>query len=134
MNKNSFVFIGLVFFLTFGMFSCGEEANPKVVIQVVETVDSVLVPVSQAFVEIRPATQENVLEDVIADGFANSNGYIEFEFEKKLVLRAEAKKYKRDEGGKIIPDSNGDPITIKSNYKTVVLDFDYVDNQTIEVK
>lgn len=120
--------------LIFISFSCKKEGKPKAVVRVVEMSDSVLVPVYKAFVEIGPATQEEVLDDVVSSGYTNSSGYVEFEFDKELVLRAVAHKYKRDETGQLVLDGNGDPITIKSGYKTLILKTDYTDNKTIEVK
>jgi len=141
MNKTNLLFLVLALFLVFASVSCEEDHSPRAVITVVEMVDSVLVPVSRAFVEIRPATNEEVLEKdenddgyVTDKGYTNSSGTIEFVFDKKLVLRAEASKYKTDESGAFVLDVNGNPIVIKKNYKTIVLDYDYTDHKTIEVK
>lgn len=134
MTKTNYILILLGLTLVFFTFSCKEEAKPKAVVRVVETIDSVIVPVYKAFVEVGPATQENVLDDVVAEAYTNSSGYAEFEFDKELVLRAVAHKYRRDEQGELILDGNGNPITIKSGYKTLVLKTEYIDNKTVEVK
>ncbi|MBN2669245.1 MAG: hypothetical protein JXR60_08445 [Bacteroidales bacterium] len=114
--------------------SCKKEALPKAIVKVVELIDSIEVPVNHAFVEVGPATKEEVLKEVLAEGYTNSSGVIEFEFDRELVLRAEASKYAKDEEGNIIYDSNNDPVVQKSGYKTLVLEMDYTDNKTIEVK
>ncbi len=134
MNKTNFLLLILGIALIFGAYSCKEEAKPKAVVRVVEMVDSVLVPVNKALVKVRPSTQETVLSDVIAQGYTNSSGYIEFTFDKELVLKAEAEKLKRDEQGKVEEDVNGEPIVLKSGYRVLVLKVDYSDNKTIEVK
>jgi len=115
--------------------SCKEEENPKAVVRVVEYIDSVLVPVPKAFVQVGPATKETVLEDVLAEGYTNSSGYIEFEFDKELILRAIAIKPKRDDAGNILYKEDGKtPQMLKEGYKTLILKEEYTDNKTIEVK
>jgi len=134
MTKTNIKILTLSLLLIFVSFSCKKEAKPKAVVRVVELLDSVLVPVNKALVKVGPATQEDVLDDVVAEGYTNSSGYIEFEFEKELVLRALAFKLKRDESGELILDVNGEPIPVKGGYKTLILKIDYTDNKTIEVK
>ncbi len=134
MIKTNFLLLILGIALILGVYSCKKEANPKAVVRVVEMVDSVLVPVNKALVKVRPSTQETVLPDVIAEGYTNSSGYVEFTFEKELVLKAEAAKLKRDEQGKVEVDVNGEPIVLKSGYRVLVLKTDYTDNKTVEVK
>lgn len=135
MKKTNFILLVLGFSLVFAVFSCKEEENPKAVVRVVETIDSVLVPVAKAFVQVGPATKETVLEDVLAEGYTNSSGYIEFEFSKELVLKAVAIKPKLDDAGNIIFKEDGKtPQKLKEGYKTLVLKEEYTDNKTIEVK
>lgn len=134
MMKTNFVIIISAILVLALSFSCQKEDKPKAVIKVVEYIDSVSVPVSKAKIEVRPATNEEVLEDVIASGYTNSGGSIEFEFDKELVLRATAYKYQRDDAGQIIYNNIGNPIVLKTGYKTLILQTDYTDNKTIEVK
>ena len=134
MIKTNYILILLGLTLFFFTLSCKKESNPKAVIRVVETIDDVLVPVYNAFVEIGPATQENILDDVVAEGYTDLGGYIDFEFDKELVLRAIASELKKGEHGELILDDEGNPIPIKSGYKTIVLKVDLVDNKTIEIK
>lgn len=130
--KFLFLMLGLgVFLLTF---SCKKVDKPRAIVKVVETIDSVLVPVSRAYVTVGPATNEYVLDDVVAEGYTNSSGTIEFEFDKELVLRAIGNKVKRDDQGNVVLDNNGKPIILKTGYRTLVLKQEFTDNKVIEVR
>lgn len=132
--KNSYLlFVLITILITFAFSSCKEIDNPRAVIKVVETIDSLTVPVYGALVEVGPATNENILDDVQAQGYTNSSGVIEFEFTKKLILTAKASKIERDENGSIIYNENGQIIISKTNSTIITLDYDYTDSKTIIV-
>ena len=133
MTKTNLLLLLFGFLLVFTISSCEEEANPKAVVRVMESIDSVMIPVSQAFVQVGPATREDVLDEVKDEGYTNSNGYIEFEFDKELILQAIAYKYKRDEQGKVV--YIGDvPVVLRSGNRVLVFKNDYTDNKIIENK
>lgn len=134
MKKTIAITILFGVFSTLLLTSCEEKSNPRARISVFEMIDSASVPVSGALVKIGPPTQENTLEDVTNQGYTNSSGVIEFEFEKELVLQADAEKLLRDETNQIIYDAYGDPIPIKTGSRTIVLKYDFTDSKTIDVK
>jgi len=134
MNKTNFKLSLLGLLFVFLVISCDKEENPKAIVRVMETIDSVSVPAEHVLVEVGPPTQEEVLEDVVAEGYTNSDGYIKFEFDKELVLRAVATRYELDAQGNPILDDDGNPIRESTGYKTIVLKKDYTDSRVIELR
>jgi len=134
MRTHYLLFVLTVLFFAFVFNSCKEKDNPKAVIKVVETIDGAITPVYGALVEVGPSTKKNILDNVHRNGFTNSSGIIEFEFESKLVLTANASKIKRDVNGNIIYKKNGKYTIEKTNSKMITLDYDYTDSKTIIVE
>ena len=127
-----FVLLTLLMALVFS--SCKDKDNPRAVIKVVESLDSTIVPVFGALVEIGPSTRENILDEVHSSGYTNSSGVVEFEFDTKLILSAKASKIQRDENGEIIYNESGQTNITKSNSTMIILDYDYTDSKTIQVE
>ena len=74
------------------------------------------------------------MKDVVDEGYTNSDVYVNFEFEKELILRAVAIRYKEDGQGNPELDDEGNPTIIKSGYKTVVFKKNNTDSRVIEIR
>jgi len=134
MIKANIKLLSLSFLFAIIALSCDHDTNPKAIVRVTEYVDSVLVPVDHILVQIGPPTEEKVLDDVLDQGYSDSQGYVNFEFEKELILRAVAIRYEEDGQGNPILDDKGNPIIIKSGYKTVVFKKNNTDSRVIEIR
>ena len=142
------IFLGLIisFLLVTINFSCESKDPPIGIVTVTEKIGDDWVTVPSAYVEIGPPNQEKiVLDDVVNEGYTNSNGVVEFEFSRELVLRAIAYKYDRDPVtneiiyNDVVEIKEGDtvivkePVILKTGYRTLVLTYNHTDSKTIQI-